>query len=171
MREGWHTWTEDEIAAFEGKARCLGTQARLAFSLALYTGQRSADLIRMGKQHVSRDGRISVAQQKTGRRLWIPLHPDLNAIIAATPADHLTFLVTQWGKPHASANSFGQRIKLWAREAGLIGTPLHGLRKACCRRLAEAGCTASEIMSISGHKSLAEVERYTKAAEQTLMAD
>ena len=47
----------------------------------------------------------------------------------------------------------------------------HGLRKACCRRLAEAGCSAHEIMSISGHKSLAEVERYTKAADQKRMAE
>jgi hypothetical protein len=45
-----------------------------------------------------------------------------------------------------------------------------GLRKACCRRLAEAGCTAVEIMAISGHKSLAEVERYVKAANRKRMA-
>ena len=45
-----------------------------------------------------------------------------------------------------------------------------GLRKAACRRLAEAGCSASEIMSISGHKTLAEVERYTREAEQERLA-
>jgi integrase len=168
-KDGWHTWTEDEIAQYEAH-HPIGTQARLAFALALNTGQRSADLIRMGKQHV-RDGWINVAQQKTGARLWIPLHQDLKGIMDATPTDHLTFLVSRWGKPHASANSFGQRMKLWAREAGLMGCPLHGLRKACCRRLAEAGCTAPEIMAISGHKALGEVERYIRDAEQKLMAD
>ncbi|WP_226937345.1 tyrosine-type recombinase/integrase [Pseudogemmobacter faecipullorum] len=40
----------------------------------------------------------------------------------------------------------------------------HGLRKATCRRLAEAGCTPHQIMAISGHKSLAEVTHYTVAA-------
>jgi hypothetical protein len=39
-----------------------------------------------------------------------------------------------------------------------------------CIRLAEAGCTAHEIMAISGHKSLKEVERYTKAADQERLA-
>jgi integrase len=62
-------------------------------------------------------------------------------------------------------------MKLWAREAGLDGCPLHGLRKVCLRRLAEAGCTAPEIMAISGHKSLAEVERYIKSAQQKIMGD
>ena len=166
---GWHAWTEEEIATFEAK-HTPGSSPRLALALALYTSQRAADLIRMGKQHV-RDGRINVAQQKTGTRLWIPLHPDLKAILAATQSDHLTFLVSEIGKPYASANSYGHRMRLWAREAGLYGCPLHGLRKACCRRLAEAGCTAPEIMAISGHKSLAEVERYIKDAEQKLMAD
>ncbi|HEY9359509.1 MAG TPA: tyrosine-type recombinase/integrase, partial [Xanthobacteraceae bacterium] len=46
----------------------------------------------------------------------------------------------------------------------------HGLRKAACRRLAEAGCSANEIASISGHASLREVERYTRAADQARMA-
>src|SRR5215471_12252669 len=46
----------------------------------------------------------------------------------------------------------------------------HGLRKAASRRLAEAGCSASEIMAITGHKTLAEVERCTRAAEQERLA-
>ena len=46
----------------------------------------------------------------------------------------------------------------------------HGLRKAAARRLAEAGCSASEIMLITRHKTLAEVERYTRAAEQERLA-
>jgi hypothetical protein len=44
------------------------------------------------------------------------------------------------------------------------------LRKAACRRLAEAGCTVHEIAAISGHASLHEVERYTKAADQMKLA-
>src|SRR5690242_5544167 len=55
-------------------------------------------------------------------------------------------------------------------QAGLSGCPLHGLRKACCRRLAEAGCSTQEIMSISGHKSLDEVERYTRSVDQRRMS-
>jgi integrase len=46
----------------------------------------------------------------------------------------------------------------------------HGLRKAACRRLAEAGCTVHEIAAISGHATLKEVERYTKAADQLRLA-
>jgi hypothetical protein len=37
-------------------------------------------------------------------------------------------------------------------------------------RLAEAGCSANVIASISGHTTLAEVARYTKAADQQRMA-
>jgi integrase len=167
--EGWHSWTEEEITRFEAR-HPIGSKARLAFALALYTGQRSSDLIRMGRQHV-RENLMNVAQQKTKTRLWIPLDPRLLAIIEATPSDHLTFIVSDHGKPFASARGFGQRMRTWAREAGLTGCPLHGLRKACCRRLAEAGCSEKEIAAISGHKSIIEVARYTRAADQKLMAE
>jgi integrase len=62
--EGWHAWTEAEITQYEAH-HPIGSQARLAFAQALYTGQRASDLIEMGRQHV-RDGRISVRQHKTG---------------------------------------------------------------------------------------------------------
>jgi integrase len=57
------------------------------------------------------------------------------------------------------------------KEAGLSGLSVHGLRKAACRRLAEAGCSANEIAAISGHASLREIARYTAAASQVHLAD
>lgn len=50
------------------------------------------------------------------------------------------------------------------------GTSAHGLRKAACRRLAEAGCSANVIAAIRGHASLREVARYTAAADQARVA-
>jgi hypothetical protein len=49
-------------------------------------------------------------------------------------------------------------------EAGLPESCVpHGLRKAGCRIMAESDCTPHEIMGVSGHTTLKEVERYTKA--------
>jgi integrase len=167
-KEGWHSWEDDEIAKYEAH-HPVGSQARLALALALYTGQREADVIRMGPQHV-RDGGINVVQQKTGARVWISLHPELRAIMDATPLGHLVFLVSNRNEAYASAQSFGNKFREWTKEAGLTGCQFHGLRKACARRLAEAGCTAVEIMSITGHSSLKEVERYVRAANQRHMS-
>jgi integrase len=51
-----------------------------------------------------------------------------------------------------------------------LGCKPHGLRKAAGRRLAEAGCSTNEIMSVLGHKSLAEAERYAREADQSKLA-
>jgi integrase len=56
-------------------------------------------------------------------------------------------------------------------QAGLPHCSAHGLRKATAARLAERGATPHEIMAITGHQTLAEVERYTRAAERSKMAD
>ena len=78
--EGYHSWTESEIAQFEHR-HPVGSRARLAFALLLYTGQRRSDVVRMGHQHI-KDGGICVRQQKTGREVWIPVHEALAPIIA-----------------------------------------------------------------------------------------
>ena len=166
--DGYRTWSEADIEAFEAR-HPVGSRARLALALLLYTAQRRSDVVRMGRQHV-RDGALSVRQQKTGRSLEIPVHPALQAILEATPSNHLTFLTTQAGKPFSPAG-FTNWFRDMCNEAGLPrGTSAHGLRKAACRRLAEAGCSANLIAAVSGHRSLREVQRYTEAVDQARMA-
>jgi integrase len=165
--DGFHSWTDAEIEQFEAK-HPIGSRARLAFALLLYTGQRRSDVVRMGRQHV-REGLLYVRQQKTGVELAIPLHPAVQAVIAETTNDHLTFLTTQFGRPFTS-NGFGNWFRDQCNAAGLPQCSAHGLRKAAARRLAEAGCTAHEIAAITGHASLREIVRYTKAADQKRLA-
>jgi integrase len=166
--DGYRTWTEADIEAFEA-VHPIGTRARLALALLLYTAQRRSDVVMLGRQHVHASV-LHVRQRKTGRSLEIPVHPALQAILEATPSDHLTFLTTQAGKPFSPAG-FTNWFRDRCNEAGLPrGTSAHGLRKAACRRLAEAGCSANLIAAVSGHKSLREVQRYTEAADQARMA-
>jgi enterobacteria phage integrase len=162
------SWTDAEIAKFEQRWP-VGSRQRLAFALMLFTGQRRSDVHRMTWADV-KDGTISVVQQKTGRKLAIPVHQELLAILAAAKRDHIAIVTTVYGKPFTVDGFSG-----WLREAiAGAGLPLdcqpHGLRKAAGRRLAEAGCSAHEIMAILGHKTLSEAERYTRDADQARLA-
>jgi integrase len=159
-----HTWTEAELAAFEARWP-LGTRERLAYALLLFTGQRAGDVAKMRRADIF-DGAIAVVQEKTGTALSIPIHPDLAAAMKAGPSNGLNLIGAPDGRPiKRPALSF-----LMKRAAGAAGLPpecvAHGLRKAQMRRLAEGGATTKQIASISGHKTLREIERYTAAADQ-----
>jgi integrase len=170
--DGFHCWTEEEISQFEAH-HAIGTKPRLALALLLYTAQRRSDVVRMGRQHIREtpDGpALYVKQRKTGVELLIPIHPELGAVLDATPSEHLTFLVTATGKPYGD-NHFSRRFREWCDAAGLPKRcSAHGLRKAACRRDAENGCSGNEIMAHSGHGSMKELIRYTKAADQAKLA-
>ena len=166
--DGFHTWTEDEIAQFE-RRHPIGTQARLALALMLYTGSRRSDAVKLGWQHIEGD-RINVSQQKTSARVSIRMHDALKAVLAHTPRENLTFLVTAYGKPRTAAG-MGNWFREQCDAAGLPQCSSHGLRKAIARRLAEAGCGNQLIKSITGHKTDKEVSRYTAAADQVTMSD
>jgi len=78
--------------------------------------------------------------------------------------------MTEFGRPF-TANGFGNRFRKWCDEAGLPpDCSAHGLRKAAATRLAEAGASELEIRAITGHQTSKEVNRYTKAASQKLLA-
>jgi integrase len=166
--DGFHCWTDAEIAQYE-VFHPIGSKPHLALALLLYTAQRRSDVVKMGRQHI-RDGWLHVKQEKTDKPLAIPVHPELRAVLDATPSEHLTFLVTANGKPYGP-NHFSETFREWCDAAGLPKRcTAHGLRKAACRRFAEAECSGPEIMSISGHATLKELVRYTKAADQAKMA-
>lgn len=165
--EGFIPWSEDDIAAFEQRWPS-GTRERLALALLLYTGQRRSDVVTMGRQHVDGE-RIRVKQIKTDALVSIRMHRALRLEIDTAPKG-MTFILTEHSKPF-SAQGFSQWFRDRAKMAGLNGRTPHGLRKAAGRRLAEAGCTAKQIAAVLGHSTLSEVARYTRDADQEVLAD
>lgn len=166
-------WEESEIDRF-----CSTAPAHIkdAMMLALYTGQRRSDLIKMEWSDY-RDGMIHVKQRKTDAELWIPVHPKLK--------NHLEKMAQRPKSKHAWAqnrmllNMYGQpwdgeslraAFKRHSAKIGLRGKMLHGVRKTTASILGEIGCTALQIMSITGHQSMKEVQRYTAGAEKRTMA-
>lgn len=164
---GYHTWSESEIETYRQHHQ-LGSRERLAMELLLNLGQRRNDIRLLGRQHL-RDGRIFLSQKKTDQPLELPILPELAAALATVPADNMTFLLTKFGKPFSAAG-FGNVFRDWCNAAGLPQCTSHGLRKACCRRLAEAGCSANLIAAVSGHRDPRMVAHYTREADQARMA-
>lgn len=164
--EGFIAWSEADIAQYLERWGA-GTRERLALCLLLYLGQRRGDTVRMGRQHRTGD-MIRVTQSKTGTHLVIAMHPELKAVLDGLPNDNLTYLTTTFGKPFTAAG-FGNWFRDVCNAAGLKDRSAHGLRKSAARRLAEAGCTTKQIAAITGHKTLAEIERYTASADQERM--
>ena len=79
--------------------------------------------------------------------------------------------MTSHGHPFTDAG-FGNWFREACQAAGLPARcPFHGLRKAACRRGAEADWTVKQIAAWSGHKTLKEVERYTRDADQKKLAE
>lgn len=170
--EGFHTWTAEEVKQYEAR-HPVGTKARLAMALLLHTAGRREDAVRLGPQH-TRNGRVRFTQAKNEHRkpvlVDIPLSPELARIIEATPTGHMAFLVTAYGRPFTH-RGFGHWFRQRCDEAGLPQCSAHGLRKAAATRLAESGATVEEIMAVTGHRSLRQIEVYTRAANRALMAD
>jgi integrase len=170
--QGFHSWTMDEVHQYEER-HPIGTRARLALALLLYTAQRRSDVVRFGHK-MAHDGWLKFTQWKNANRnpisLEIPILPVLQRIInATTPLGKDTYLVTEFGKPFSVAG-FGNRFRKWCDEAGLPHCSALGLRKAGSARLAERGASDREIMAITGHQTAKEVDRYTKGARQKKLA-
>ena len=174
--DGFHAWTPDEFTQFEER-HPVGSMARLALALALYTGQRRSDLVNLGRQHiVINHGTewLKFTQHKNREKapihMEIPIVSALRQVLDATPTGDLNFLTNGYGRPFTS-NGFGNKFRDWCDQAELPQCSVHGLRKAAASRLAELGCTEQEIMSITGHKTSKEIARYTKAARQKTRAE
>jgi integrase len=123
--DGFHSWTEDEIAQFEARWP-IGTRERLALTILLYTGLRRGDAVRLGRQHI-KDGIITLRAGKTGTQIIIPVLPELAAIINASRTGDLAFIAGERGRP-MTKESFGNWFRGACQAAGVPGSA-HGLRK------------------------------------------
>lgn len=167
--DGHHTWTVEEVEQYRAH-HAVGTRARLALDLLLFTGLRRSDIIKVGKQHV-RNGLLTFRTGKTGATVYIPVFPELQKSIDATKTHDLTFLTAERGMPFKTPQAFGARFSIWCGEASLpAGCTAHGLRKAGATIAANEGASARELMAMYGWSRISMAEIYTKAADKAKLA-
>jgi integrase len=145
-------WTEAHIAAFITEA---SPPLCDALVLALWTGQRQGDLVRLPWSAYA-DGVLRLRQSKGGRRVAIPAGGPLRAMLDAKKKTATTILTNAAGHSWTQDGFRASWRKATAR-AGIVGLTFHDLRGSAVTRLAIAGATVPEIAAITGH-SLKDVE-------------
>ena len=135
---------------------------------ARYTGQRGGDVAKM-KLSDFKDGMMHVVQEKTGKKVWIPMVPELQALIEGAPKTNILLFPNSIGNAWETT-AWGSAIRKLMVEIGHPGYSLHGLRKNATIELLEAGCTYEEIKAITGHETTAMIELYGKDIEKKRQA-
>jgi integrase len=164
--EGFPTWSEEDVAAYEARWP-LGTRQRVWLAVLLYSGLRRGDAVRLGRQHV-RDGVASLRTEKTDTDIDIPLLPPLIDALSAGPTGDLAFVCGANGKP-LTKESFGNFFRDACRAAG-VNKSAHGLRKIGAVRAAHNAATVSELNAIFGWSGSKMASLYTERADRARLA-
>ena len=157
-------WTDAEMAAFETRGP-IGTKQRTAYALMLNMGTARIDTHTITWSQV--DNGACYRRRKTGVAVDMAVSDDLQRALAAMPRKGDYVLPTEWGKTF-TVDGFSGFMRDAISAAGIkdLTCRPHGLRKTLGRMLADAGCSAHDIMAALGHKTLAEAERYTREADR-----
>lgn len=165
----YQAWPNEKLDAYEGYCDRynLGV-ARTIYEMSLGTGQRIGDCVKMLWDDF--DGEyMRVVQEKTGEKIWVYCPRRLRNYLAALPrkgkyilAKNLTQPIGKRGVQKA-VEEVREAIGIMRGENRLVP---HGWRYTAARLLAEAGCTDAEIQAVTGHKTLAMVQKYRAQASQ-----
>jgi len=140
-------WLPEHITVFNEVA---APELKLALALALHTGQRQGDLLKLTWKAYNGHA-LDVYQSKGKRWVYVPCTKALNAILQELPRKSVQILTRADGTPWTS-DAFK---KAWreAYEASKLKDDLHfhDLRGTAVTMLAEAGCTVPEIATLTGH--------------------
>ena len=166
--DGYAPWPWEVIETAKAELR---TDLWWAVALALYTGQRLADVLKMRWNSINPAGLLAVKQGKTGKELLIPIHRDLKVVLDQIPRRALTILTSANGTPW-NPNGDGFQTA-WAKHRPAIvaerNLVFHGLRKSAVVTLLEAGCTDAEVAAITG-QSRQMVTHYARLVNQQQLA-
>jgi integrase len=147
-------WTLEQEASF----LAVGSEPlRRAYVLAIWTGQRQGDLLRLPWSAWDQmplpkapHGRIRLTQRKTGVGVEITVSAPLADMLDATPRISPLILLNSDGKPWTS-NGFSSSWRKACKRAGIAGITFNDLRGTFVTRAAISGATEAEIASATGH--------------------
>lgn len=165
----YEAWPDDKLAAFERYCDRHGlTTARTIYELCVGTGQRIGDAVKM--EWADFDGEfMTVRQEKTGAPLQVYCPERLQSYLAGLPRNGRHILAKNLTQPlgkraaQKAVEDVREALGVMRGEHRLV---IHGWRYTAARQLAEAGCSDADIASVTGHRTLAMVQKYRKQADQ-----
>lgn len=160
-------WPDEMVAAFTAAA-ARGSPARTILELAIGTGQRIGDLLRMRWDQFE-EGGIALRQGKTGTALWIPFTPRLRTYLDTLPRKSLTVIAGPSGKP-LTYQGAAVLVMAVRKRIGATAYTIHGWRYTAAAQLAASGASDEEVQAITGHKSRAMVAKCAGAERQRARA-
>ncbi len=140
-----HIWTADDIAALLKHA---SAEVGWAVQLALHTGLRQGDLIRLAWNH-EKDGALNYLTSKRGKFVTIPITPACRALLDGIAKRGPVILTTARTKRPWTADGLRASFQAACKAAGVKRT-FHDLRRTAATNLLSAGIEASQVAMIMG---------------------
>jgi len=166
-------WSIADLTQFK-TCHAPGTTAHLALTLFMFTACRVGDVVRLGRANEVQRGGITWLEWQPGKAgsapVSIPMLPPLEKALRARPVIGPTYLLTDYGRPFASAAAFGNKFRKWTASAKMSDRSPHGIRKAAGELMAAQGASQYHVMAVHGHTQAKTSEIYTKGIERSKLA-
>lgn len=160
-------WPSELLARYRSEC-ALGTRERLVMELCVGTGQRIGDVLEMRWSNIQ-DGAFVIRQNKTGKELWLPILPELQAALSAASRHSVYILTNERGTNRWSYRGASQAVRNVREQIGALDYDIHSWRYNAACELVEAGCSDDLVAAVTG-QSPAMVLHYTKKVRQRLRA-
>jgi integrase len=143
-------WTENDITRFMENAP---VELQQALILAIHTGQRYGDLIRL--RWADDDGEaLTLTQSKTGAKVYVPCSQALRRMLNGMERRGPFILTRADGRPWFTEKNDKALSKAWrehARTVGITELHFHDLRGTAVTLMNEAGVSIQQVAAITGH--------------------
>ena len=134
--------------------------------LAVETGMRRSELLGLQWSNVDLEKRIAFLPiTKNGESRGVPLSSRAVTVIRSLPPSRTGRVFGD-----LTADALKQSFRRAVRRAGIAGLRFHDLRHEATSRLFEKGLNVMEVASVTGHKTLQMLKRYTHLNAVDLVA-
>lgn len=149
---------------------------RALFGICLYCGTRIAEACALRTKEVYR-GNGEVRQRVTVRKeitkgkastRSIPVCNELREILENYSSDKECLFPGRWGRGHIHPDSADKILRVAFDVLDIDGASTHSFRRTCLTKMHLTGVPTKVIKKISGHKTLAALDKYLEVSDQDL---
>lgn len=145
--------------------------------IALYTGMRAGEIATLRRNQIDLEKRtVTLSETKNGSVRTVPLSRSATHVLQQALKNPIRPFPTDlvfFGEPGRDGRRRPYDFKAeWHRKlktAKITGLRFHDLRHEAVSRLVEAGLSDQEVATISGHKSMQMLRRYTHLRAEDLV--